>query len=249
MLTKTFTFDTHQINVLFTGKGFNLNSFRDLGFAQPWLLNQIHSDQIIQIENDSIMDPGSRPGMTGKQGDGLLTSSRTPIRDPYMTREGDGLVTSLPNICLGIKTADCVPILLFHPNGTLAAVHAGWRGSAQQIVKQCVEKYFAASSRDKIKAMIGPAICAKHYEVGKEVADLFKPYPDVLNAGKENKFYLNLGRVNEHQLLQAGLTLPNIETIPHCTFELAELYYSFRRDGASNERNYAIVMKKTLTKA
>ena len=115
MLTKTFTFDTHQINVLFTGKGFNLNSFRDLGFAQPWLLNQIHSDQIIQIENDSIMDPGSRPGMTGKQGDGLLTSSRTPIRDPYMTREGDGLVTSLPNIfftlCF-VKPKGCFTILI-----------------------------------------------------------------------------------------------------------------------------------------
>lgn len=164
-------------------------------------------------------------------------------------KEGDGLVTSLPNVCLGIKTADCVPILLFDPSGTLAAVHAGWRGSAQQIVKQCVEEYFTADSRDKIKALIGPAICAKHYEVGEEVADLFKQYPDALHSGKENKFYLNLGRVNELQLLQAGLTLPNIETIPHCTFELTELYHSFRRDGASNERNYAIVMKKTLTKA
>jgi len=217
-ITKSFTFDTHQINVLFTGKGFNLNSFRDLGFAQPLLLNQIHSDQIIQIENNEWM--------TGKP--------------------GDGLVTALPNVCLGIKTADCVPILLFHPNGTIAAIHAGWRGSSQQIVKQCVEKYFVASSRDKIKALIGPAICAKHYEVGEEVADLFKQYPDALNAGKKNKFYLNLGRVNEHQLLQAGLTLPNIETIPHCTFELAELYHSFRRNGASNERNYSLVMKKTL---
>src|SRR5215467_352813 len=91
--------------------------------------------------------------------------------------ECDALTTKLAGILLGIQTADCLPVLIADPkSGAMAAVHAGWRGTAGRITERTVADLMqkpGASPRTCIAAL-GPAACGQCYEVGKDVIDRFK---------------------------------------------------------------------------
>src|SRR5579883_2911524 len=93
--------------------------------------------------------------------------------------EGDGLITSEPGMVVGIKTADCVPVLLADPvSHAVAAVHAGWRGSAQNIASAAVNELvtrYGARAQD-LHAAIGPSIGVCCYEVSPEVARQFSSW-------------------------------------------------------------------------
>lgn len=122
----------------------------------------------------------------------------------------DALITNVPNLCVFIRTADCVPILLFDPvRKAIAAIHSGWKGTIQEISKLTIElmqKEFGTNPKDII-AGIGPSIGPKVYEVGAEVTDKFnesfgmnscstpvknsrKAYLDLWKANKKNTFRL-----------------------------------------------------------
>jgi YfiH family protein len=88
----------------------------------------------------------------------------------------DAIITNIPGICIGVSTADCIPILLYDPrHGVVAAVHAGWRGTVQRIAKKAVEAMSAAygSAPADLMAQIGPGISLQSFEVGQEVYDAF----------------------------------------------------------------------------
>ncbi len=89
----------------------------------------------------------------------------------------DALVSNLPNVLLGVKTADCVPVLLGDvKTKAFAAVHAGWRGTVDSIVKNAVEKMrenYGTDAKDLICA-IGPAASGKNYEIGQDVISAFE---------------------------------------------------------------------------
>src|SRR5580658_8570156 len=92
------------------------------------------------------------------------------------SREGDALISDRPGIIIGIRTADCVPVLLADPpNRGIAAVHAGWRGTAAQIVRETVAATAAKwqTRPQDLRAAIGPSIGSCCYEVGPEVARHF----------------------------------------------------------------------------
>ena len=141
--------------------------------------------------------------------------------------ECDGLVTNDPNVILVVKTADCLPISITDSNQkVIALVHAGWRGLQKEIIKNSVNILrgeFNCDPKD-LKIKIGPHICQIHYEVGKEVSDLFP------NSTK----YLSLKDVAINQLITLGVTEENIEVDPRCTFEDLSLP-SYRR-GDRNKR-------------
>lgn len=88
----------------------------------------------------------------------------------------DALMTDRPNICIGVSTADCIPVLLYDPrHHAAAAVHAGWRGTVNRIVKETfrkMQKCYGILQEDTI-AVIGPGISLKNFEVGQEVYDAF----------------------------------------------------------------------------
>lgn len=147
----------------------------------------------------------------------------------------DSLVSQMPHTLLGVKTADCVPVLIGDTKTkAFAAVHAGWRGTVQSIVVRAIEKLqetYYSEPKDMIAA-IGPAAGRKNYEIGKDVVDAFKAafftcgkYFTPTNGGHA---YIDLHLANKDQLLACGLPLENIFTAPFCTMERTDLFFSYR---------------------
>ena len=140
--------------------------------------------------------------------------------------DGDGLITNVPGLAISIRTADCYPILLVDErNRTVAAVHAGWRGTSARIVQKTLarmQKMYGTEPGD-IRAAIGPGIGSCCYEVGPEVARQFGYV-----VGEQT--HLNLVSENRKQLEDAGVPAGKIEALGVCTFCNAERFFSYRRE-------------------
>lgn len=184
------------------------------GWPVLWL-NQVHSAIVQDVDDTS--------------------SANEPL-------EGDASVTAVQGIALAIQTADCVPILIADRNGRcVAAVHAGWRGTAARIVERTIERMaekFGVDGGD-LFGVIGPHIGVCCYEVGEEVASVFsvgavcdRAYP---------KQHLNLAEANRRQLVEAGVPDDQIEVSSLCTRCREDLFFSFRRDGANAGRMLSII--------
>jgi YfiH family protein len=145
---------------------------------------------------------------------------------------GDALVSGCPGALLTIRTADCLPILMVEEERrVVAAVHAGWRGTASDVVVRAVEvlcQQFAGKP-ERLCVAIGPGIGKCCYEVGPEVALRFAPlFPEL--AGARGKVPLDLAEANRRQLLAAGVPAVRIHTGAPCTSCRAEEFYSYRRE-------------------
>lgn len=166
---------------------------------------------------------------------GDITVVRHDMAEVENQPEGDGLVTGLRGVGMAVSTADCVPVLLADKKGTVvAAVHAGWRGTLSGIVESALgvimEGYGIEPSR--MNAAIGPSIKSCCYEVGGEVASLFRSrfddWGEYLSEKGRSKFILDLASANKLALRRAGVT--DIEIIDVCT-RCDEDFYSYRREG------------------
>ncbi len=150
-------------------------------------------------------------------------------------KETDAVVTNIQGVCLGIKTADCVPVLLFDSiNKVIAAVHAGWRSTLKGIILKAVHSMVSEFSSDssEIIAGIGPSISPAVYEVGQEVYSRFdKKYLKPVHNNPPNKRFLDLWQANHDQLTQAGIPEKHIELAGLCTYSNPEFFFSARRDG------------------
>ena len=152
----------------------------------------------------------------------------------------DAVITNHKGICIAVKTADCVPVLLYDPRQkVVAAIHAGWRGTAQNIVLNTIEKLkdeFDTNPSDLI-AGIGPSICPDVYEVGSDVYNQFDPvFVEDTQPFQTGKKLLNLWKANRQQLIQGGVNSQNIEIAELCTWSDNDLFFSARRDGAKTGR-------------
>jgi len=149
----------------------------------------------------------------------------------------DALITQVPNIIIGVLSADCVPVLLVDPiKKVVASIHAGWRGTAANIVTNTIHEmrvHFDCKPSDII-AGIGPSISAKCYEVGDDVAIHFSE--NAKSSGTNGKTCIDLWKENENQLLQAGVLKSNISISGQCTYSNPDLFYSARRDGIKTGR-------------
>lgn len=156
----------------------------------------------------------------------------------------DAMITHEEGICLMVLSADCVPVLLYDPeNRVIAAVHAGWRGTAAKIVVETVramqEKY--GCKPEHLLAGIGPSIGPCCFEVGQEVADVFRNlFPGnrdlVKVATPVGKFRVDLWKANRMELLDAGLQAENIEIARLCSVCHPDHFFSYRRDGQAAGR-------------
>jgi hypothetical protein len=138
--------------------------------------------------------------------------------------EGDALLENQPGSVVAVKTADCIPILLVDDRlRAVAAVHAGWRGTAARIASGAVaamSRRFGTRAED-LHAAIGPGIGPCCYEVGAEVAERF---------GGQGRGCIDLSAANRRQLEQAGVTPERIYASNLCTMCRPEEFDSFRRD-------------------
>jgi YfiH family protein len=201
----------------------------------------------IQINRTRFLDA---VGMTGWP---LLKLKQThsnivhDFRDTWAASqpvEGDSAITALGGAALGIQTADCVPILIADRKArVVAAVHAGWRGTASRIaenaVKEMIQSYGVTA--EDLTAVIGPhnAVCC--YEVGEEVVTAINNPAAILRKPEFARPHLNQALANKQQLLEAGIPETQIIVSTLCTQCRADLFYSYRRDGERTGRMLAVV--------
>ena len=157
----------------------------------------------------------------------------------------DGLITSSPNIMLGVKCADCIPLLLFDPAHKVAGVvHCGWRTLVNGIAEKAVNimaAYRGTVPNDVIAAM-GPSAGACCYEIGMDVARHL--HPKSVNA-RNGQLFTDLRTELTYRLMILGLRSRNIEIIPDCTICNEHLYFSYRRNGMKSGRIMGYIMIKS----
>jgi YfiH family protein len=158
--------------------------------------------------------------------------------------EGDAAVTAVRGAVLSVQTADCVPILIADRNAhVVAAIHAGWRGTAAHIAERTVEfiaKHYSIPPSD-LTAVIGPhnAVCC--YEVGEEVVEAIQDPAAFVRRSDRAKPHFNQALANQNQLIAAGIPQARIVTSTLCTQCRADLFFSFRREGRHAGRMLSII--------
>jgi YfiH family protein len=173
-------------------------------------------------------------------GNGVLVVDATVDRDPFVQLgEADAMISKLLGMVLVIKTADCVPIILFDSvSRAVAVIHSGWKGTLANVIAETVstmtQKY--ETNPADIYAAIGPSICGKHYDVSETTdgrierfAEAFDHDPGIIiRAGEQTS--LDLPAACVKQCLQAGIPKDRVDVSGICTYESAQ-WPSYRRDG------------------
>jgi purine-nucleoside/S-methyl-5'-thioadenosine phosphorylase / adenosine deaminase len=148
---------------------------------------------------------------------------------------GDALLENTPGRLVGVKTADCLPILLVdEEHRAVAAVHAGWRGAVQGIAGEAVRRMAAefGTRPAHLHAAIGPGIGPCCYAVGADVAAHF---------GERGACHVDLVEANRRQLLAAGLAGDHIYAAGLCTMCGRDDFHSYRRDKERAGRMLSVV--------
>lgn len=166
------------------------------------LMDQIHSDDILFVNT---------------------------LSDNKVLPKVDGLITHLSGVILGVRTADCIPLLFVDPESKLiGAVHSGWRGTLKNIAGKTIQEMRKYGAK-KIYASLGPAISQTHFEVGLEVHEAFgSDYTHFFKLSPSPDHYLcDLKGIVAQQLAQEGIH--SIDILPYDTYAMSDLFFSCRR--------------------
>jgi len=158
----------------------------------------------------------------------------------------DILITCTAGCSVAVRTADCLPILLVDPKaGVAAAVHAGWRGTVQQVAQVAIQHMQKLGAHtEHILASLGPCISTCCFEVDIHTAELLAsshPQAQAHIYNKKHKAWPDLQAINTLQLQSSGIQTTNIESMRLCTCCLTERFFSHRRDSMQSGRQLAIV--------
>lgn len=200
---------------------------RQLFFISPAsirTLRQVHSAEVLE----STPEDAGFPDRGGRSGDGLWT-----------TEAGTGV---------GVRTADCVPVLLAHPGVPLAAaIHVGWRGLAAGIVGEAVrvvESGFGGRVRDGLVAAVGPAAKGCCYEVGDDVYDLLAAMTGgerhMRRTGAPGKWTADIQALTSSALAASGVSAGRIEAVGPCTV-CSSRFHSYRREKTLTGRQLSFI--------
>ncbi len=172
----------------------------------------------------------------------LKVTGKTPEREV-----ADAVVTSERGLLLGVRVADCVPILLFDPDTpAVGAVHAGWRGTALVILRTAINRMVSEfnSVPERIHIAIGPSIRGCCYNVGPEVVESLSGTVSGHQGWMTTRGgvpHIDLAAVNRLQALEAGVVGRHIRVVPECTFCRHETYFSYRKEGPGAGRQAAFI--------
>ena len=157
----------------------------------------------------------------------------------------DAVMTDVAGLCIGVSTADCIPILLYDPcHHTVCAVHAGWRGTVQRILCRAIAAMTDAYGTipADLKAVIGPGISLESFEVGDEVYQQFADagFDMYAIARKYKKWHLDLPLCNRMQMEDLGVRHILMSNI--CTYQHCDDYFSARRLGVKSGRIFTGIL-------
>jgi len=187
--------------------------------------------QAEQVHGADVFEPTREPVSLGTF---KLVNARYPKADALVARE--------PGDTVGVRVADCVPVLVGDKRtGYVAAIHAGWKGVVAEVVKRAIEVLGAAAAEDLVAA-IGPCIGACCFEVSREVAEkigVASTQSCIVSTHEPAKAMVDLRRAVAAQL--ARLQVKEVEQVGGCTKCEGEKYYSFRRDGDNAGRLIGVI--------
>ena len=226
--------DNNQIIKLFPGEAGVEAFFTQREAALPYPViqgHQVHGSRVAVVE---------RPGMTREELEGY-----------------DAFVTNRPGVAIGVRTADCVPVLLYDPvERVVAAVHAGWKGTVLHISEGALEAMGQefGSRPSELKAVIGPSIGPDSFQVGEEVAEKFKeagfPMDQIWSfrgpgdgSPMSGGHHIDLWKANRWLLEQLGIPPEAIEVLGIDTYTTESLF-SARREGVACGRLINSIMLK-----
>ncbi|MBE9124645.1 peptidoglycan editing factor PgeF [Coleofasciculus sp. LEGE 07081] len=199
--------------------------------AQVYRVRQVHGNTVVtpsEIESPMSQQKPERPG-------------------------ADGILTEQSYQAVWVCTADCTPVLIGDDKtGQVAAVHAGWRGTASRIVPNAIARLLEKGScLDDLRIAMGPAIAGEVYQVSEAVAaevaasvipsdkadtpesilNLLQQMADspLLEDPQPGRVRLDVRRVNALQLEQLGIHSEQVAIAPHCTYQQPEYFFSYRR--------------------
>ncbi len=196
---------------------------RELGVSKEhvYFLSQVHGKEVVEIDG------------------------RSP-REEVLRLEADALVSSNPEIACGVRSADCVPILLGDPrSGAVGAVHAGWRGVVRGVVEAAVLALRRrAAGEGRLLAAIGPHIRQDAFEVSEDVAVELERASPVAGAVRRGagKPHVSLATIVRAQLLSSGLAVSDVDDVGGCTASEPARFFSFRRDGRVGGRHLSAIV-------
>lgn len=197
--------------------------------SQLWLPRQTHTDNICCIDNNML--------------------SLTDEEQQKRLQNVDALITNIPQQCIGVSTADCVPVLVYdEEKKVIASIHAGWRGTEKKItlktIQKMVQKY--GTNPTKCKAIIGPSISVDAFEVGEEVVTAFQKanFPDSIVMRTSSRPHIDLWAANAFLIEQAGIPLEQIQIAGICTYNHSDTFFSARKLGIKSGRIYTAIMLK-----
>lgn len=170
--------------------------------------------------------------------------------------ETDALITQLPDVAVGVRTADCVPVLLHAPDiRAVAAIHAGWKGTVGKIVAKTIQELVGlGADLNVMRAVFGPSICGECYETGQELADRFAEagLGDALIRGTgldpigektfgEETVRIDLQKANTIIMLQSHIPASNIAHSSECTRHSRCHWPSWRRSPGTTSRLVTLI--------
>ena len=172
------------------------------------------------------------------------------VTEPMTTREQlegvDALITNVPGVAISVRTADCIPVLLYDPvHRAIAAVHDGWRGTVQRLCQKVIaemQRCYGTVAGD-LKAVIGPGIGPESFQVGQEVVDAFAqagfpmeqilkdcgPKAPTVDNPMAGGLHIDLWRANQWLLEEVGVSEIQVSGI--CTYRNNDRFFSARREG------------------
>lgn len=168
----------------------------------------------------------------------------------FRDRAADALVCASADCAIGVRVADCVPVLLADPeSGAVAAVHAGWRGVVARVLASSVEALCALSGAPAARLLcaVFPGIGVDAFEVGEDVAAQLLASvggaSGIVRRGS-GRPHVDLARAVQVSLWGAGLAPARVELIEGCTYADAIRFYSFRRDAGNTGRHLAAILPR-----
>ncbi|MCA9616268.1 MAG: peptidoglycan editing factor PgeF [Sandaracinus sp.] len=189
-----------------------------LGFERLFELSQVHGRVVREVRADEVPEQ-------------------------VRAEEGDALVARTPGLAIGIRVADCVPLLFADPEtGQVAAAHAGWRGVEARIAEAALAKLGAPASR--VLVAVGPHIRLGQFEVGPEVADRLEAVAHGVACVDRtgDKPHVDLAAILVAQLRALGVSA--IDDVGGCTYSDRTRFFSFRRDGAASGRQLGVIVAR-----
>lgn len=194
-------------------------------------------------------DPAHLVTVGQEHTDRIFVLERGPARPERGPRGHDALVSDRPGQAIGVLTADCAPVLVAGASGrVVAAIHAGWRGTAAGIVGKVVERLDRMGvPPSSLVAAIGPCVLPCCYPVGEEVVEAIgravggARLDEVCPRRGDGRRAADLSRANRIALETAGVARERIEEARLCTSCHPEHFFSYRRDGAGTGRQASLV--------